>query len=47
MNNQMFYKLAKKAQYFYYTKLRLATCMPSRCEKSDLEQLGKQGMYLD
>lgn len=42
-NNQMFSHLAKKAHYFYYTKLRLATCMPSKCEKNDLELLGKQG----
>lgn len=39
----MFYQMAKKAQYYYYIKLRLATCMPSKCENNDLELLGKQG----
>lgn len=39
----MFNHLAKKAQYFYYTKLRLAACMPTKCENSDLEKLAKEG----
>lgn len=41
----MFHELARKAHYFYYTKLRLATCLPSKCDKSDLELLGGQSKY--
>lgn len=45
IHEQMFYQFAKKAHYFYYIKLRLATCMPSKCDKNDLELLGKQGKH--
>lgn len=40
---QLFNHFAKKAQYFYYTKLRLGTCMPTKCSKSDVELLAKTG----
>lgn len=45
INNQMFNMLAKKAQYFYYVKLRLATCMPSKCSQRDLESIGERGKW--
>lgn len=41
----MFHGLAKKAQYFYYTKLRLATCMPSKCTPADMDLIGEQSKY--
>lgn len=43
--SQMFRGFAKKVQYFYYTKMRLATCMPSKCAKSDLDLIGEQSKY--
>lgn len=43
---QVFNTLAKKAQYYYYTKLRFSTCMPTKCDKNDIELLGMQGKFL-
>lgn len=37
--------LAKRAQYFYYVKFRLGTCLPSKCSLADVQKLANVGEY--
>lgn len=41
----MFHGIAKKAHYFFYTRLHLATCLPSKCDQADLDAIGQQSKY--